>query len=258
VSGSGLLEGRVALVVGGASGLGEAISHRFAREGATVVVGDIDGKAAQSVADAVVAAGGNAVAVEADVTKRAEVEAMVDEAARLGPLRVLVCSAAIETSGTVVECTNEDWDRVLGTNLKGPFLSMKYALPVMASNGGGSVILMGSVVGIMAAPGLAAYAASKGALVNLGKQAAIEHAPDQVRVNTVAPSATTSGLFMRFSDQTDDPDGLRERVARGTPMRRLGTADDVCDLVTFLASDASSYLSGVVIPLDGGMAARRP
>jgi NAD(P)-dependent dehydrogenase (short-subunit alcohol dehydrogenase family) len=257
VTADGLLAERVAIVTGGASGLGEAIGHRLAEEGATLLVADIDLAAAQSVADAVVARGHNAVAVGCDITKRADVEAMVAEAARLGAIRVLVLSAAIESMVPLTELADDEWQAVLDVNLKGPFLCMRAAIPHMAEAGGGSVIALGSTLGLIVAPGHAAYCASKGALVNLCKQAAIEHAPDAVRVNVLAPSATDTGLFMRFSAQADDPEALRARIADNVPMRRLGTGEEVCDAVVFLASEHSTYLSGTVIPLDGGLAARR-
>ncbi len=251
------LADRVAIVAGGASGLGEVISHRLAQEGATVVVADIDVPGAQSVADAIVAAGQNAVAVECDVTKPNEVDAMVAEARRLGRVAVLVCSAAIESRTSVVDCSDEEWREVLDVNLKGPFLCMRAAIPAMVEGGGGSVIALGSTLGLIVAPGHPAYCASKGALVNLCKQAAIEHAPDNVRVNVLAPSATDTGLFMKLSALAPDPEAIRARVAAGVPMGRIGTADEVCDAVVFLASDQSSYVSGAVVPLDGGLAARR-
>jgi 3-oxoacyl-[acyl-carrier protein] reductase len=254
---SELLNDRVAIVVGGASGLGDAMSRRFAQEGATVVVADIDEPGAKVVADAIVAEGHNAVAVACDVTKSSDVNTMVEEAARLGRIGVLVCSAAIESLVPVVDLSDEEWQHVLDIDLKGPFLCMKAAIPHMVKGGGGSVIAMGSTLGLIVAPGHPAYCASKGALVNLVKQAAIEHAPDNVRVNMLAPSATTTGLFMKHSGQAPDPDALRAKIAAGMPMKRLGDPREVCDAAVFLASDMSTYLSGAVIPLDGGMAARR-
>jgi NAD(P)-dependent dehydrogenase (short-subunit alcohol dehydrogenase family) len=127
----------------------------------------------------------------------------------------------------------------------------------MVRGGRGSVVLMGSVLGSIGAPGYAAYCASKGALVNLAKQAAIEHAPDGVRVNVVSPSATDTGLFMQVAAQAPDPDAIIRMVASRNPMGRLGTGAEVCDAVAFLATDRSTYISGTVIALDGAMAARR-
>lgn len=251
------LEGRVAVVTGGASGLGDAISRRLGSEGATVVVADVDAGGAQSVADGIVAGGHNAVAVTCDVTRSSDVDAMVAEAARLGPIGVLVLSAAIESLVPVVDLSDDEWQHVLDVNLKGPFLCMRAAIPHLVEAGGGSVIALGSTLGLIVAPGHPAYCASKGALLNLCKQAAIEHAPDGVRVNMVAPSATDTGLFMKYSEQAPDPEALRAQVAANVPMHRLGTGDEVCDTISFLASDRSAYISGTVIPLDGGLAARR-
>lgn len=251
------LRDQIAIVAGGASGLGEAISHRLASEGATVVVADIDGPGAQTVADAIVASGHNAVPVTCDVTRNADVTAMVDEAARLGRIGVLVLSAAVESFVPVVDLTDDEWQRVLDVDLKGPFLCMRAAIPHMVDGGGGSVIALGSTLGLIVAPGHPAYCAAKGALLNLCKQAAIEHAPDAVRVNMLAPSATDTGLFMKYSEQSPDPAALRAQVAANVPMHRLGTGDEVCDAVVFLASERSSYISGAVVPLDGALAARR-
>jgi NAD(P)-dependent dehydrogenase (short-subunit alcohol dehydrogenase family) len=252
---SNRFEGSAALVTGGGSGLGRLIAGALAHEGATVVVADIDAEAAKEAVQAITAEGGAAVPVVGDVSRMADVQAMVRAATSAGPLKVLVLSAAVEVRKSVVESTDEEWQRVIDTNLKGPFLCMHEALPVMAP--GGSVVALGSVLGLMAAPGFPAYTASKGALVNLCKQAAIEHAADGVRVNVVAPSATDTGLFMKTAAQSDDPDGVRRRVAAGSPMGRLGRAQEVVDTVLFLASDAAAYISGTVIPVDGGAAARR-
>ena len=241
-----------AIVTGGGSGLGEAISATLAGMGHHVVVADIDGDAAARVADDV---GGTAVT--ADVRLAAEVEAIVAAATAAGPLRALVLSAAVETRTSIVDCTDDEWQRVIDTNLKGPFLCLRAALPAMVAAGGGSVVALGSTLGIIVAPGYPAYCASKGALTNLCKQAAIEHAGEGIRVNVLAPSAHEAGLFMKMTEQAPDPAGLRARIASSVPMKRLGRVDDVCAAVRFLVSDESSYLSGAVVPLDGGLAARR-
>jgi NAD(P)-dependent dehydrogenase (short-subunit alcohol dehydrogenase family) len=252
------LQGRVTLVTGGASGLGEAIVSRFAADGDRVVIADIDELRARQIADNLTAVSRRAEAMTVDVTSEGEVAAMVDDIVeRHGRLDVLVCSAAVETRSSVVECTDDDWQHVIDVNLKGPFLCMKHAIPVIARSGGGSVVILGSILGSIGSPGYAAYCASKGALVNLAKQAAIEHAPDAVRVNVVSPSACDTGLFAQMASRAPDPDAIKQMVASRTPMGRLGTSDEVCDTVAFLASPGGAYISGTVIPLDGGMAARR-
>jgi NAD(P)-dependent dehydrogenase (short-subunit alcohol dehydrogenase family) len=249
----------VAIVTGGASGLGEAIARRLASDGGTVVVADIDERAGQQVADNLKAAGLGVEAETVDVTDEGEVAAMVDAVVeRHGRLDVLVCSAAIEVRASVVECSDDDWQRVIDVNLKGPFLCMKHAIPHLAAAGGGSVVIMSSVLGAIGSPGYAAYCASKGALNNLAKQAAIEHAPDGVRVNVVSPSATDTGLFMKMAESTGDPKRIIDMVTRNSPMRRLGTGAEVADTVAFLCSPGAAYISGTIIPLDGGLAARRP
>lgn len=244
---SGRFDGRVAVVTGGSSGLGWAISERLAEEGATVVVADLEEPAEPD----------GVAFVRCDVTADAEVAALMEEAARRGPLRALVLSAAVETRSGVVECSDEEWQRVLDVNLKGPFLCMKHAVPRMVEAGGGSVVALGSTLGQIAQPQYAAYCASKFALTNLCKQVAIEHAADGVRVNVVAPSATDTGLFMRLTDLAPDPEAVRVQVAANMPMRRLVTAGEVVEAVLFLLSDASSATSGAVVPVDVGLAARR-
>jgi len=254
---SNQLADQVAIVTGGASGLGEVIAHRLAAEGASVIVADIDEPGAQSVADAIVAHGHNALAVPCDVTRSDQVEAMVNAAARVGRIGVLVLSAAVENITPVIDLSDDDWQHVLDVDLKGPFLCMRAAIPHMVAGGGGSVIAMGSTLGLIVTPGHPAYCAAKGALVNLCKQAAIEHAHDKVRVNVLAPSATDTGLFMKYSAMAPDPEALRAQIAATNPMGRIGTGDEVCDAVVFLASEHSRYISGTIVPLDGGLAARR-
>jgi NAD(P)-dependent dehydrogenase (short-subunit alcohol dehydrogenase family) len=244
----------VAVVAGGASGLGAAIAVRLAGDGYCVVVADIDEPSAELVAGTFPA--GEAMTV--DVTSEGEVAACFDAVVeRHGRVDVLVCSAAVETRAPLTDCGDDDWQRVLDVNVKGPFLCMKHGIPAIARSGGGSVVLLGSVLGVIGSAGYAAYCASKGALNNLAKQAAIEHAHEGVRVNVVSPSATDTGLFARVAAQTEDPRATMSAVARHTPMQRLGTADEVAATVAFLCSPGAAYISGTVIPLDGGMAARR-
>lgn len=250
--------GRVAVVTGGANGLGAAIATRLAAGGDTVVVADIDEAGAFEVAGEIHSKGHEAAPMAVDVTIEAEVAALVDAVdSRFGALHTLVCSAAVEDRRPLTETSDDDWQRVLDVNLKGPFLCMKHAIPRIAANGGGSVILMGSTLGYIGQPNFAAYCASKGGLANLAKQAAIEHAPDQVRVNVVSPSACDTGLFIEFARQTPDPDAIVKMVTDNNPMRRLGTAEEVSETVAFLASPGAAYISGTTIPLDGGLAARR-
>ena len=230
------LADKVAVVTGGSSGLGAAIAGALEDAGAKVIVADLRGSP------------------EVDVTRDDDVRSLFGSLDRLD---ILVLSAAVEVRKPLLETTDDEWQRVLDVNLKGPFLCMRHALPLMARSGGGSVIALGSILGSIVSPDYSAYCASKTALVNLCKQAAIEHAPDGIRVNVVSPSACEAGLFLEVVSQAPDPEAIKRMVADRTPMGRLGTADDVCATVLYLASDGSSYMSGTVLPLDGGLAARR-
>jgi NAD(P)-dependent dehydrogenase (short-subunit alcohol dehydrogenase family) len=255
---TGRFLGKVAVVTGGASGLGAATARRLAAERATVVVADLDEEGAMDVADAIADAGGEAEPTVVDVTHEGEVAAMFEAIVEQhGRVDLLVCSAAVETRASIVDTTDEAWRQVLDVNLKGPFLCMKHALGPMVAGGGGSIVLLGSVLGAIGSPGYAAYCASKGALVNLAKQAAIEHAGDGVRVNVVSPSACETGLFLDMVSRAPDPEAIKRMVAERTPVGRLGSEDDVVETIVFLASDDSSYITGTTVPLDGGLAARR-
>src|SRR5262249_11525176 len=178
---SGRFTDRVAIVTGGASGLGEAIARRLAAGGARVVGADIDASGAERVARAIGAEGGHARAVATDVTRATDVSRLVEAATALGGLHVLVLSAAVEVRANIEDTDDADWQRVLDVNLKGPFLCMNHALPVMARSGGGAVVALGSTLGGLGQAGLPASCASQGALGNLCNRAAIEHAPDQTR-----------------------------------------------------------------------------
>jgi NAD(P)-dependent dehydrogenase (short-subunit alcohol dehydrogenase family) len=250
--------GQLAVVTGGASGIGAATARRLAADGVTVVVADIDEDSARDVAISISDEGGDAEPTAMDVTHEGEVAAMFEAIVEQhGRLDVLVCSAAVETRASVVDTTDEMWRHVLDVNLKGPFLCMKYGIPPMIASGGGPVILLGSILGAIGSPGYAAYCASKGALVNLAKQAAVEHAPDGIRVNVVSPSACETGLFLEMVSKAPDPEAIKRMVADRTPMGRLGTEADVVDTIMFLTGDGATYISGTTIPLDGGMASRR-
>lgn len=223
------LAGRVALVTGAARGLGAAVAGRCAASGAAVLVADADEAGASRVADTIRERGGRAESVGADITVAADVAHAVDAARELGPLRALVLAATTEARGALVDCTDDEWKRVLDGDLKGPFLCLRAAVPAIRDAGGGSIVAVGSSIGLAPNRVQVANAAAAGALVNLCKQVAIEHAPDNVRVNVVARSAV-------------DRDSLAA----------------VCDAVTFLLSDAAEHTSGAVIPVAGGLASPRP
>jgi NAD(P)-dependent dehydrogenase (short-subunit alcohol dehydrogenase family) len=233
----------VALVTGAASGLGAAICDRLRGDGYDVVGLDLETP--------------EPWIEKADVRSDVDVARVVAAAAERGPLTALVLSAAVETRSSIVDCTDEDWQRVIDVNLKGPFLCMRHVVPHMVAAGGGSIVAMGSTLGAIVAPSFPAYCASKFGLTNLCKQVAIEHAPDGVRVNVLSLGPTDTGLFIRLTDMAPDPEAVRAGVASNLPMKRLGRASEVCAAVAFLLSDGAAWTSGAVLPLDGGLAARR-
>jgi meso-butanediol dehydrogenase / (S,S)-butanediol dehydrogenase / diacetyl reductase len=252
-----LLEGRVALITGSASGQGRAAAVRFAAHGAAIAVIDIDDHGAAETVRRVESAGGEAVAVHADVSVLDDVEAMVAATLeRWGRLDVLYNNAAVQMSGWLVECTEADWDRTIATNLDAVFWACRAALPAMLAGDGGSIINTASVLGLIGSEGYVAYGAAKAGLVALTRQIAVEYGPT-VRANVIAPGSIDTPRFRKVAEETDDPEGFVAGLARTIPLHRLGTAEDVAGIALFLASDLSAYVSGAVVPADGGLAVYR-
>lgn len=247
------LAGKVAVVTGGASGIGRASAERFAAEGARVVVADRNGELAEKVAATIAERGGEASAVAVDVTRTAEVQAMVAAAEqRYGGLDVLFNNAGVPTHPRPVEATTEeDWDLAMAVNAKGVFLGCRAAVPALRRRGGGSIIITSSIMGLRARPGFTAYAASKAAVIQLARTLALELAPDGIRVNCLAPVATDTPMLSAFIGDADPDEGRRAFVA-GIPLGRLAAPTDVAAAAVFLASDESSFITGAVIPVDGG------
>lgn len=248
-----MLEGKVAIVTGGASGIGRAAAERFAAEGALVLVADRDGALADKVAAGIGERGGEATAVQVDVTRAAEVEAMVAAAQqRYGGLDVLLANAGVPTlPRPVEETTEDDWDRAMAVNVKGVFLCCRAALEGLRQAGGGSIIVTSSIMGIRTRPGFTAYAASKAAVIQLARTLALELAPDHIRVNCLAPVATDTPMLASFISDRDPEEGRAAFIA-SIPMGRLAAPADLAAAATFLASDESSFITGAVLPVDGG------
>lgn len=252
-----LLEGKVALITGSASGQGRAAALRFAEHGAAIAVIDIDDDGAAETVRRVEAAGAEAVAVPADVSVRRDVEAMVAATLeRWSRLDVLYNNAAVQMSGRLVDCTEADWDRTIATNLDAVFWACRAALPAMLDGEGGSIINTASVLGLIGSEGYVAYGAAKAGLVALTRQIAVEYGPT-VRANVIAPGSIDTPRFRKVAEEMDDPTGFVEGLERTIPLHRLGTAEDVAGIALFLASDLSAYTSGAVIPADGGLAVYR-
>jgi NAD(P)-dependent dehydrogenase (short-subunit alcohol dehydrogenase family) len=249
-----LLEGKAALITGGATGIGRAIAAALAREGCRIAVNYIGAPdAADDTVAELNALGVEALALAADVRHAGAVRSMTAVAAEhFGRLDVLVNNAAVQTEGTFLEVTEDDWDRVIDTNLKGTFLCTQAAAPHMIKTGGGSIVNIGSGSNYVPFPTLVAYTASKGGIEMLTKVAAMAFAAQQIRVNCVAPGAI---LVERTRHELPDYAG---QFARITPMGRVGMPEDVADTVLFLATDAARFITGQTIGVDGGLFVQPP
>jgi NAD(P)-dependent dehydrogenase (short-subunit alcohol dehydrogenase family) len=250
---AGRLAGKVAIVTGAGSGIGEASAVAFAREGARVVAVDIrdDG---ESVVGLMTAAGGEGIFVTADVASGADVRRMVQAAMdRYGRIDVLFNNAAISIFKYVDETTEAEWDRVMAVNVKSIYLACHAVVPIMRAQGGGSVINTGSVTGLTGQVGTPAYAASKGAVVNLTKSLAVDHGHEQIRFNCICPGITATPLLEKHFNSLADPVGARrEREAR-VPLGRLIDPSEIASVAVFLASDDSSAMTGAAVVVDAGL-----
>jgi 3-oxoacyl-[acyl-carrier protein] reductase len=252
-----LLEDRVALITGSGSGQGRAAAVLFAEHGARVAVIDIDDAGASETVRAVEETGGEAIALHADVATRRGCDEMIAATVdRWGRLDVLYNNAAVQMSGRLVECTEEDWDLTIATNLTAIFRACRAAIPHMLEGGYGSIVNTASTLGLIGSEGYAAYGAAKAGLVALTKQIAAEYGP-VVRANVIAPGSIDTPRFRTVLDKTPNVDQFLDMLMRNMPLKRLGTADDIARTALFLASPESAYTSGAVIPVDGGLAAMR-
>ena len=249
------LKGRTALITGAGMGIGRAAAALFAREGARIVIGDLDERAARETADLVEEAGSEALAVAGDVALEADVRRMVEEGARrFGGLHVLYANAGVlwkDRDRSVLETDERWWDRVIAINLKSVFWLTKHGIPELQRAGGGSVIVMGSVsalVGFTRAQD--AYTAAKGGLISLTKSLAIQFAKDRIRCNIIHPGIVDTPLQAPYLT-----DAIRKEFVTGIPLGRIAEPREIASVALFLASDESSYMTGAELVVDGGFTA---
>jgi NAD(P)-dependent dehydrogenase (short-subunit alcohol dehydrogenase family) len=250
------LQGKKAIVTGGGTGIGRAIALALGRAGAKVAVLGRRTDVLREVAEQIKQAGGEAVAVTCDVSSDKAVRAAIGTADEVFEgLNVLVNNAGALSVSTVESIAEDDWDRVIDTNLKGPFLMSRAVLPAFHKAGGGSIINVSSVLGLVGMKDRAAYCASKGGLVLLTKAMALDHAHQNVRVNCICPAIIETELVKGlFDDSEQGRQAKRARVAT-LPLGRFGRPEDIGDLAVFLASEESSWMTGTAIPVDGGLTA---
>ena len=251
------LLGKVALITGGTSGIGRATALLFAREGARVAITGRNEERGQAVRAEIEQAGGEGLFVQADVRLAADCQRAVEETVRAyGRLDILFNNAGVYYPRTVVECSEEEWDLTLDINLKGAFLMSKYALPAMIAQGGGVIIHNASGWGLVGGDAAAAYCASKGGLVLLTKAMAIDHGRQGIRVNCVCPGDTDTPMLPLDAQMRGM--AWEEYLAGGAnrPLGRIGRPEEVAAAAIWLCSDAASFITGVLLPVDGGFVAR--
>jgi 3-oxoacyl-[acyl-carrier protein] reductase len=242
------LAGKVAIVTGAGSGMGESIAEVFALEGAKVVVLDVNEQAANAVAENI---GRNALAIGCDISRKAEVAAALETALKaFGTVDILVNNAGVShVNKPLLDIEEDEFDRVFAVNVKGVFLFSQAVAPVMARNGGGVIVNIGSTAGLRPRPGLSAYNATKGAVHNLTKTLAVELAPQKIRVVAIAPVATDTPLLPTFLGNAE---GMREKFIATVPLGRLAMPQDIANVALFLASREADFMTGNIVEVDGG------
>ncbi|MGO4692131.1 SDR family NAD(P)-dependent oxidoreductase [Glaciibacter sp. 2TAF33] len=247
------LENKNAIVTGGAGGIGRATALAFAAEGARVAVVDLRADAAQAVADEITAAGGTAVAIAADVSSEDDIQRILATTVdAFGGVNVVFNNAGIIRRTTAVETTAEEWDRVFSVNVKSIFLMCKHVVPIMAANGGGSIVNTGSGWGLKGGGQAISYCASKGAVVNMTRALAIDHGGQGIRVNSVNPGDVNTGMLRDEARQLSQDANAFLAEAADRPLGRMGEPGEVAAAVVWLASDDSSYVTGSALVVDGG------
>ena len=248
---------RVAVITGAGSGIGQAMALLFAREGARILAADINGDAADATTAAVTAAGGTCRAFTVDVSRPEQVAALIAQAlAAYDRIDILCNNAGVGSTTSVVECEPDEWDRVMTINVKSVYLGCKYAVPHMIAQGGGVIINTASVAGMVGLVKRASYSASKGAVIALTRQVAIEYVEQGIRVNCLCPGTVDSPWVGRLLGGADDPAAARQALVARQPMGRLGTPEEVAAAALYLASDDAAFITGTGLVIDGGLTAR--
>jgi NAD(P)-dependent dehydrogenase (short-subunit alcohol dehydrogenase family) len=250
------LQDRVAVITGAGSGIGQAMALLFAKQGARVVAADVNGAAAEATTAMITDAGGTATPFTVDVIEPQQVQAMIEQArSAYGRIDLLCNNAGIGSTTDVVACEPDEWDRVMTVNVKSVYLGCKYAVPHMIEQGGGVIINTASVAGMVGIVKRAAYCASKGAVIALTRQVAIEYVGQNIRVNCLCPGTVDSPWVERLLQQTDDRAAARQALEARQPMGRLGTPQEVAAAALYLASDDAAFITGTGLVIDGGWTA---
>jgi len=253
----GNLKGKVVIITGGSTGIGRATSLTFAREEAKIMVANRDVAGGEEIVNMIKEQGGQAHFIKTDVSKAYDVERMVNQTIQTyGRLDCAFNNAGVTgETASIVDCTEKNWDFVIDINLKGIWLCMKYEIPEMIKNGGGVIVNTSSVLGVVGTEDRPAYVASKHGIIGLTKAAALEYSPKRIRVNAVCPGPTKTGSAAETRLFTEDLDFEKKKVAE-VPMGRFGEATEQAEAVIWLCSEASSYVNGQALVVDGGLTSR--
>jgi NAD(P)-dependent dehydrogenase (short-subunit alcohol dehydrogenase family) len=250
------LSGKVVLITGGGTGIGRACARLFANEAAQVVVTGRRNEPLRTVVREIEESGGQALAITCDVTQRGSVESALSGAVEyFGRLNVIVNNAGAVIVADAENTTDADWHRVIEANLTGTFLVSRAVLPILRKVGGGSIVNIGSILGLVARKQRAAYCASKAGITGLTKAMALDHAHENIRVNCICPTIVETDLGNQSIAATPDPDAERRKRAAEIPLGRVGQPNDVAQMAVYLASDESAWVTGAAFPLDGGLTA---
>jgi NAD(P)-dependent dehydrogenase (short-subunit alcohol dehydrogenase family) len=254
---TGRLDGKVAIVTGGASGIGAATCRLFLQEGAAVMIADIEPPSDDALVATIASAPDRAEYIKTDVSAEKQVAAAIAAAAaRWGKLDIAVACAGIGPTGAVETLSEDAWDRIMSINTKGVFFVTKYSVLEMLKNGGGSIVNISSTYAMVGAPGAAAYCASKGAVRTFTKAVALEHVSNRIRSNSIHPGVIETPMITRGLAESDDADAMRALLVAQQPGGEMGTPEDIAWGCVYLASDESRFVSGAELVIDQGMIAR--
>ncbi len=253
----GRFEGKVVVVTGGCQGIGRAAVEAFAREGAKVAIVDINVELGEKLVGELSKKEVEAIFIKADVSQPEEVKAMVDAVVqKWGRLDVLVNNAGIYTQGTVLETSEELWQKIMAVDLTSAFLCTKYAVPVMVQSGGGVIVNVASEAGLVGIKGQVAYNTAKAGLIGFTKSCAVDLAEKGIRVNAICPGTTETPLVHEALKRSGDPDRTRKMLEESRPLRRLGRPEEIAEAILFLADPDVGYMTGAILSVDGGYTAQ--
>lgn len=250
------LAGKIAIITGAGGGIGRAAALLFAAEGASVVVADVSVGDGEETVRQITAQGGQALFVATDLRVAGQVQRLVQEAiTHYGKLDILYNNAGINLNATVTDTAEDDWDRVMDANVKSVYLTCRFAIPEMIKSGGGCIINTASAAAIVGLRGLAAYTASKAAVLGLTRNIALDYAAHNIRANVLCPGVTATGMTLSIIESQPDPVKARDRYERGRPLGRMADPSEIARAALFLASDESSFMTGAPLIVDGGYTA---